>query len=169
MKFKSITLLAIVLTISTAIFAQKADPGKPAAPAKLPTAQEILAKYVKAMGGREANEKIKTRVTTGTVELSPMGIKGTFETYSTAADSKSLTKMNLAGIGDILEGYDGKTAWSVNPMQGSREKTGAELTQAKLTANFYRRHKSRQNLHQSRGKRNRKSGRQGRIRCHRFR
>jgi hypothetical protein len=105
--------------------------------AKLPTVQEILAKYVKAIGGREANEKIKSRVMSGTVEFAPMGLKGTFETY-TAPESKSLTKMNIAGIGEMLEGMDGKTAWSVNPIQGSREKSGAELAQAKMMANFYR-------------------------------
>ncbi len=141
MKIKSTLLLAIILMISATAFAQKVDSVKPEpvkpAPAKLPTVQEILAKYVKAIGGREANEKIKSRMASGTVELAPMGIKGTFEAY-TAAEAKSYTKMNLAGIGDMLEGLDGKSAWAINPIQGSRDKTGAELAQAKLIGNFYR-------------------------------
>ncbi len=141
MKFKSTLLLAIILTIAVGAFAQKPEPAKPetAKPAavKLPTVQEILAKYVKAIGGREAHEKIKTRMMTGTVEISPMGIKGTFETYS-AGEAKSHTKMNLAGIGEIIDVSDGKSAWTINPLQGNREKSGVELTQAKLTANFYR-------------------------------
>ncbi|MEJ7848676.1 MAG: hypothetical protein WKF92_11380 [Pyrinomonadaceae bacterium] len=136
MKFKSTLLIAIILTFSTFASAQKADPPKSAA-VKLPAVSEILAKYVKAIGGREAHEKIKTRMMTGTVEMVPMGIKGTFETY-TAAEGKAYTKMNLAGIGEIIEVTDGKSAWTVNPIQGSREKTGAELAQTKLSGNFYR-------------------------------
>ncbi|HLM62219.1 MAG TPA: hypothetical protein VK308_15550 [Pyrinomonadaceae bacterium] len=103
----------------------------------MPTVQEILAKYTQAIGGREANEKIKSRMTKGTLELAPMGIKGTFETY-TAAPGKSINRTNLAGIGEIIEGFDGTTAWSINPLQGNRDKQGDELAQAKLIYNFYR-------------------------------
>jgi zinc protease len=46
--------------------------------------------------------------------------------------------MSLTGIGDIIEGYDGKTAWSVNPISGNRDKKGIELEQMILTYNFYR-------------------------------
>ncbi|MEO7673445.1 MAG: hypothetical protein ABIU09_05135 [Pyrinomonadaceae bacterium] len=142
MKFKSALLTALILTATSAIFAQKPDPLKPEpvktnVAAKLPTVKEVLDKYVKAIGGREAIEKVKTRFMSGTVEISPMGIKGTYEIYS-AAESKTFTKMNLAGIGDMLDGYDGKTAWVINPIQGNREKTGAELLQAKINGNFYR-------------------------------
>ena len=137
MKLKSTLLLAIILSLSTAALGQKADPPKPAAAVKLPTVAEILAKYVKAIGGREASEKIKTRLTTGTVEIVPMGIKGTFETYA-AAEAKSYTKMNLAGIGEMIEAFDGRTAWTINPIQGGREKSGAELLQSRLTYNFHR-------------------------------
>lgn len=110
---------------------------KPSAAVKLPTVAEILAKYVKAIGGKEANEKIKSRMMKGTIELAPVGVKGTFETYS-AAPSKSILRMNLSGVGEFVEGFDGTTAWAVNPVQGSRDKTGDELAQNKLTYNFYR-------------------------------
>jgi hypothetical protein len=46
--------------------------------------------------------------------------------------------MTLTGLGEFFEGYDGKTAWSSNPIQGMREKTGVELAQTKLINNFYR-------------------------------
>ena len=146
MKLKSIILLSLILLIAGNIFAQKTDPPKdPVKPAevktpqaaKLPAVSEVLAKYVKAIGGREANEKIKSRVQKGGVELSPMNIKGTAEVYAAAPD-KSLVVLNIAGIGEIREGYDGKTAWSINPIQGNRDKTGQELMQVKLASNFYR-------------------------------
>jgi len=71
------------------------------------------------------------------VEIPAAGIKGTAENY-TAAPGKSLNKINLVGVGEIIEGFDGTTAWSVNPIQGNRDKLGEELAQTKLTYNFYR-------------------------------
>jgi outer membrane lipoprotein-sorting protein len=134
MKSKLTLLIAILCVAAAAAFGQAA---KPAAPAKLPTAQEIVAKYTKAIGGREAMEKIKSWTTKGTVEISPMGLKGTFEQIASAPD-RSMTTMSITGLGDLIEGYDGKTAWAINPIQGSRERTGAELLQTKLMSNFYR-------------------------------
>jgi hypothetical protein len=134
MKSKLTLLIALLCVAATAAFGQAA---KPAVQAKLPTAQEIVAKYTKAIGGREAMEKIKSWTTKGNVEISPMGLKGTFEQIASAPD-RSMTTMSIAGLGDLVEGYDGKTAWAINPIQGSRERTGAELLQAKLMSNFYR-------------------------------
>ncbi len=141
MKLKSIVLLSLVLTISVGVFGQKPEPAKtveakPAA-AKLPTVKEILDKYVAAQGGRAANEKFKTRSVKGTIELAPMGIKGTVEGFAAAPD-KNYTKMSLQGIGEIIDSYDGKTAWTINPLQGNRDKTGEELLQNKLLYAFNR-------------------------------
>jgi zinc protease len=109
----------------------------PAAAAKLPPAKDIIDKYVKAIGGKEAIQKHKSRVQTGTMELSPMGVKGTIESYA-RSDERSFVKVSLAGIGDLLDGYDGKTAWTSNPIQGNRVKEGKELLQSKRTAAFGR-------------------------------
>jgi hypothetical protein len=139
-------LLTILCALSLTAFGQKEavktkTDTKPVdaktATVKMPTVQEILANYVKAIGGKEANEKIKSRMSKGTVELSPMGVKGTFENYA-AAPNKSSTKISLAGIGEFFDVYDGVSAWAVNPLQGSREKQGEELAQAKLTNTFNR-------------------------------
>ncbi|HEX8636480.1 MAG TPA: hypothetical protein VF692_00345 [Pyrinomonadaceae bacterium] len=148
MKLKTITLLSLVLTFSISAFGQttttvkpqpalKPAEAKPATAVKLPTVKEILDKYVVAIGGRAANERIKTRTMKGTIELAPMGIKGTVESFA-AAPGKSYTKMNLQGIGEIVEGYDGTTAWTINPIQGNRDKTGDELLQMRLLSAFNR-------------------------------
>ncbi|HLA96642.1 MAG TPA: hypothetical protein VK612_13040, partial [Pyrinomonadaceae bacterium] len=102
-----------------------------------PTAVQIIEKYVKAIGGREAFLKFKTRTMKGTIELSPMGVKGPFEAFA-AADDKTLLKANLTGIGELIDGYDGKVGWTVNPIQGSRVKAGQELLQVKQNSSFYR-------------------------------
>jgi hypothetical protein len=142
---KNILGISLVVILSAAgIAAQKpaSNPQpevKPSAVAavKLPPAKEIIEKYVKAIGGREAMQKHKSRVQTGTMELSPMGVKGTIESYA-RSDEKSFVKVSLAGIGDLLDGYDGKTAWTSNPIQGNRVKEGKELLQSKRTAAFGR-------------------------------
>lgn len=152
MKLKISVLLTILFSISATVFGQKEIikpkpvPNLPAnvtklelktSKAKMPTVAEILAKYVQAIGGKAANEKIKSRTIKGTVELAPMNIKGTFEGFS-AAPNKSVTATTLAGIGEIIEGFDGTTAWSVNPISGNRDKQGEELAQTKIIYNFYR-------------------------------
>ncbi len=161
MKLKTSILLTTLLTVSATVFGQDKPvkpptvPNKPAdvkaleikpsatptaataAAVKLPTATEILAKYVQAIGGKAANEKIKSRFVKATVELVPFGVKGTSETY-TAAPGKSINRTNLEGIGEIVEGFDGVTAWSINPLSGNRDKAGEELAQAKLIYDFGR-------------------------------
>jgi len=159
MKLKLAISLTVLFFIAGNTFGQKPEPAKTPVkpvesettktpvktaetksapvPVKLPTTQEILSKYVQALGGRGTNEKIKTRMLKGTIELAPMGIKGTVESYMSAPD-KSYTKSNLQGIGDIIEGFDGTTAWSSNAIQGSRDKEGEELLQTKMINIFHR-------------------------------
>ncbi len=45
--------------------------------------------------------------------------------------------MNLSGFGEIIEGFDGNEAWSKDPLQGQRVKTGAELAEVKQSSDFY--------------------------------
>lgn len=145
MKLKITIFLTAVLMLAANVWAQKPDSksdvkapeAKPTPAAKLPTVKEVLDKYVQAIGGREANEKIQTRVMKGNVEISPMGVKGTNEIYAVAPD-KSYAKVSLAGFGEIIEAYDGKTAWTINPLQGNRDKSGNELLQTKLGSTFHR-------------------------------
>ena len=145
MKLKLSIFLACILTMSVNSFGQKTETKpvetkpietKTLPVVKLPTVKEILDKYIAAIGGRSATEKQKTRLTKGTMEIVPMGIKGTMENYAAAPD-KSYTKVNLNGIGEIIESFDGKTAWTVNPIQGNRDKEGEELLQTKHSSNFY--------------------------------
>ncbi len=102
---------------------------------KLPTAKEIFDKYLESVGGRPAIEKIKTRKMTGSVELPAMGLKGTFEIISKAPD-KSAVIINLNGFGEITEAFDGNEAWSSNPLEGQRVKTGKELEDTKKLPAF---------------------------------
>lgn len=141
---KSLLKLAILIALFAFIgHAQKPDSSvnskedKPKVAKKLPSAKKIINKYVKAIGGKKALLKHKSRYEKGTIELSPMGIKGTVESFA-RSDDRSLTKLSIDGIGEILEGFDGKSAWTVNPIQGNRIKSGTELAQAKRNSTFRR-------------------------------
>jgi hypothetical protein len=108
-----------------------------------PTVDQILDKYVQAIGGRQAVEKITSRVTKGTFEVTTMGLKGDIEIYA-KAPNKTLTIQNLSGVGVIRDGYDGKIGWSENPMMGLREKDGAELAAIARISDIHASIKTRQ-------------------------
>jgi hypothetical protein len=151
MKFvMTIVIYALLIAApASAVLAQeKPQPAKaPEAAAKTttaePTVDQILDKFEQAVGGRQAFEKITSRVTTGTFEISSMGLKGEIEIYA-KAPNKSLTIQNLAGVGEIRDGYDGKIAWSQNPMMGLREKSGAELAAIARASDIHAPIKTRQ-------------------------
>lgn len=139
----TIAYIVFVALFSITALSQKPNSATPAEASasakteKLPEPKEVIERYVKAIGGRDALSKHKSRYEKGTIELSPMGIKGTVESFA-RSDDRSLTKLSIDGIGEILEGFDGKSAWTVNPIQGNRIKSGTELAQAKRNSTFRR-------------------------------
>jgi hypothetical protein len=147
----TIVIYSLLLASPTgAAFTQeKPQPAKapeatmPKATAAEPTVDQILDRYVEATGGRQAYEKITSRVAKGTFELSSMGLKGEFEVYA-KAPNKTLRIQRLSGVGEILDGYDGKIGWAQNPMVGLREKSGAELAAIARSSDIHGPIKTRQ-------------------------
>jgi hypothetical protein len=101
----------------------------------LPSAADVVAKHVAAVGGRDAILKITSMKQTGAMEITAAGMTADLELVMVAPNKQSM-KMNLAGLGEILTGTDGTIAWSVNPMQGARLLEGKELSQVKEQADF---------------------------------
>jgi hypothetical protein len=116
-----ITTPAALLLLAAAAFA--ADDIKPEA---------ILDKYVEVTGGRAAYEKIQTEVSTGTLEITSMGLSGALTSYRAAPD-KSYTVIDFTGMGKAEEGSNGVVAWSNNPGEGPRIKQGDERAVALRT------------------------------------
>jgi zinc protease len=121
----TIVFLCLALTSSINARGRRQSPSAQK-PSELPTVDQIIQKSIDATGGKAAIEKITSRVTKGTIELSAMGLKGTTEVYS-KAPNKALSLTNISGLGQFKQGYDGKTAWADDPVQGLRELTGGEL------------------------------------------
>jgi photosynthetic reaction center cytochrome c subunit len=109
-------------------------PGASAAPA-MPTADQILAKYAEALGGRAAAEKLTTRVRTGALEA-PGGFRMSVESYQKAPD-KSLVILHTPQ-GDTFQVVNGATAW-VLPAETKtpREVAGLDLARARRDSLFY--------------------------------
>jgi len=101
----------------------------------LPKAETILDHFIEVTGGKAAYAKRKTEVTTGTVEVSAQGLKGTLTRYAAEPD-KSYTEMDLDGVGKIEQGTGGGVAWEKNAMTGPRVKSGEEKAQAMREAIF---------------------------------
>jgi len=105
--------------------------------AALPTVDEILANYIKAVGGKEAIEKISSRSAKGTFDLETFGVTGAPIELLAKAPNKSATKVDIASVGVFYRNYDGATGWSSDPMNGLRELKGVELAQMKRSSDFY--------------------------------
>jgi hypothetical protein len=93
--------------------------------AVLPKADVILDKFVEATGGKSAYDKVHTEKWTGTFELIGKGVKGAVTAYR-SEPNKSVTVIELEGIGSIQDGTDGQTAWTLSSLQGPRIKQGDE-------------------------------------------
>lgn len=99
-----------------------------------PTVDQILDRYIKALGGNQALDKIKTRTRRGSVEVA--GLKGTFELYE-AAPNKSLLLGSLPPPrGSVHQAFDGTIGWVKN-QSGVFEMRGEGLAQAQREANFF--------------------------------
>jgi thiol-disulfide isomerase/thioredoxin len=77
----------------------------------LPTLNAVLAKYVAAIGGRDANRKITSRVCKGRVDVPGVSFGGKVEVYA-KAPNKSLTVMNVEPLGLVKQGFDGRSGWN---------------------------------------------------------
>lgn len=99
------------------------------------TAQQILDRYVQAIGGRAAWEKLKTRISMGTIEIPSMSLSGTVLVHE-KAPNRMLMVVILAGSA-FRQGFDGTVGWSDDPVNGTRVKSGAALEEMRRDADFY--------------------------------
>jgi hypothetical protein len=142
---KRLTWMLIVTLLTTiTVIAQNSITTKPES-TPLPTVDEVLDKYVKALGGKEAVEKVSSRVEKGSLELEGMGLSGPVEVYA-KAPNKTVTVIDLSGFGKIVRTFDGEKGYVSDPMSGLRELSGAELATDKRNADFYGMLNSRKNF-----------------------
>ena len=97
--------------------------------------EEILQRYLQAAGGAAALNRIHSRVTHTTVDTTTAGIKSSV-VLSVKQPNLVLNEQDIPGIGHMVQGYDGHTAWASSEMQGYRVLQGAERQQLISSANL---------------------------------
>jgi hypothetical protein len=106
----------------------------------LPTADQVLAKYVQALGGEQALRKVTARTITGTQYI-PTGPGGVVPTPAAVerlqkAPNLAVTTYRAPAYA-ISEGFDGATAWSQNQAGRVTEPVKVDVGRAARAADFY--------------------------------
>ena len=108
-----------------------------------PTINDVLNKYVQALGGRDAVARVTSRVTKGRVDIAGVSFGGKLETYA-KAPNMALTVMTAEPMGVLKRGFDGRTAWSVSDQKDARQPSPKELAALADDLQLYREIKLRE-------------------------
>jgi hypothetical protein len=105
----------------------------------VPTATQILDKYIAARGGAQRLAGLTSFVATGTsVGYEGLGGGGSFEIYAKAPDQRTqmIVFKDHPERGDNIRVYNGRNGWIKSPrgLLGEWEMTGSELDGARLDA-----------------------------------
>ena len=112
---------------------EHAEAAPVASAAAAPTADQLLDKYVAAIGGAEVLHKISSRVSKGGIIVS--GHETPIEVFAKAPDKRlSVTHMPS---GDSITAFDGQGGWLGNTGRPARDMSGQEAEAARLDADFY--------------------------------
>lgn len=117
--------------LALAVCAGAQDSAQPASP----TVDQIINRYITALGGRAAIEKQTSRVSMGTIDVPAMHLSGTVMIHEKAPD-KVLLVVIFSGNA-FRQGYDGTTGWTDDPADGTRVLSGEELAEAGRDADFF--------------------------------
>jgi hypothetical protein len=96
-----------------------------AAPLASQTPAEILARYRQAIDPQGKIATIEGMKSTITMEVPAAGMSATISAWQRRPNHMVMT-LELPGLGQMRQGYDGTTAWATDPMQGPRLVTGPE-------------------------------------------
>jgi hypothetical protein len=105
----------------------------------LPAAKEVVERYDEALGGRDAITRHTSCTMRGTFEFHAGDPVLTLSfAFFAAAPYRRLGKIKLPnGAGDVLNGFDGETAWRLDPQSGPQIFVGDERQSRKRDADFY--------------------------------
>jgi outer membrane lipoprotein-sorting protein len=136
--------LKVLVLVGSLMIAAGAISASGQSPSSSPTVDQILAKYVKALGGKAAFHKLTTRVSKGSFDLEQGSAPGTTEIYQKAPD-KQLTVTDVPGFGVVRSGSNGTVAWVDNPQSGVTELTGDMAAAVKRNSDFYQEIRMKEN------------------------
>ena len=104
--------------------------GAPGQNAQGPSSEQVIDKYLQALGGAEALSKVNTRVEHGHINFG--GREAAIDVFAKAPD-KRLSVMHMPN-GDSITAFDGKAGWLGNGAHPPREMNSAENVGAQIDA-----------------------------------
>lgn len=121
--------LARTLAVIAAVPAASSVAPSVAGAQALPSASELIAKWAKETNAASWKGHKSSRMKAA-FDLPAMGMSANMEVV-TVFPSQMASKIDIPGMGEMRQGFDGTTAWMVNPMQGPSLLTGPQLDAAK--------------------------------------
>lgn len=103
---------------------------------ELPDARALIARHDSLVGGRAVLEGRTSMRLIGNFALAAAGIDAPLEILK-RKPNQYLFRTSLGAMGDIMQGYDGTTAWAVQPGQGAMLLTGEQGAQIAEQADFF--------------------------------
>jgi hypothetical protein len=100
---KKLSLSVCALLVAASAFAQTAD--------------EIIDKHIKAMGGMDKIKAVQTVVATGKMKMGPMELPFTLTKARPESMRMDFTVQGMTGS----QAFDGTTGWSVMPFMGKKD------------------------------------------------
>jgi photosynthetic reaction center cytochrome c subunit len=98
-----------------------------------PSADKLIEKYLQAVGGAAAIEKITSRVMTGTITFGDLNVP--IDIYSKDPDKR--ISFTHTPDGDSVTAFDGHAGWLGFPGRPAREMHGSELDAAAMDADLH--------------------------------
>ena len=144
----SVLFAAVVVSAQVALSAQappvapaptpapKAKEAAKADQANLPSARSIVDRHVAAVGGKAALLAHSSSRATGTFTVASAGMTGAIEVFAAKPD-KSLVKITIPGVGEVVEAYDGKNGWTMSAMTGPMLLEGKQLEEKRFDTDFF--------------------------------
>jgi hypothetical protein len=123
-------LLGLILALAQ-LLPRAADEKKEA----LPQPREILERFAKEIGGKDAFRKHSSQHATGTVEMPAQNLNGKLEVFA-ARPNKLLMKVALPGLGDVTTGYTGEIGWMSTAITGPMLIEGKMIEEVATQADF---------------------------------
>jgi outer membrane lipoprotein-sorting protein len=92
------------------------------------TVADILSKSLEAQGGRTALAAIKDTTTSGTIEITQMGMSAALTIYQ---KEPNMMRMDIDVMGMLItQAFDGEKGWFINPQTGVAEEMNEKQSQA---------------------------------------